>query len=294
MAFWKSSSSSLTISTEIIDGFTCAKISRGEGDKSDWSLIYTGRDIEFAANNEYQISFIIKPITPKMLPFNVGFWVDEGAGYQTALKLQTDTIENGWLNVKAKYTFKKNYGNLIFPINSQESNSSFYITNISLTNLTQKQLQSQPRIYPQSSALDTTGKSYFFSDRSLRWKYAVQLWENNYKWYNKLFGHGFDYYELFGQRFLKDKTKNDYPHNPFLSVLLYSGLIGFFFFIWLLYRASILYLRYRKDYGILFICFLITFFFSFFSGSSPFDPPIMGFFILLPFYIHLINENKVD
>ena len=40
-----------------------------------------------------------------------------------------------------------------------------------------------------------------------------------------------------------------------------------------------------------FIGFLITFFFSFFSGSSPFDPPIMGFFILLPFFIHSIHKN---
>jgi hypothetical protein len=39
------------------------------------------------------------------------------------------------------------------------------------------------------------------------------------------------------------------------------------------------------------IFFLITFFFSFFSAGSPFDPPIMGFFVILPFFIHSINKK---
>ena len=44
-----------------------------------------------------------------------------------------------------------------------------------------------------------------------------------------------------------------------------------------------------------FIFFLITYFFTFFSGGNPFDPPIMGFFMMLPFFIHYIHEkDKTD
>jgi hypothetical protein len=45
------------------------------------------------------------------------------------------------------------------------------------------------------------------------------------------------------------------------------------------------------EYKMLAIFFLITFFFSFFSAGSPFDPPIMGFFVILPFFIHSINKK---
>jgi O-antigen ligase len=91
---------------------------------------------------------------------------------------------------------------------------------------------------------------------------------------------------------LKNKTLSDYPHNPFLSILLYSGLVGLLLFIFLLYKVFFYYSKYFKEYYLFFIFFLITFFFSFFSGGSPFDPPVMGFFMILPFFINYINEVK--
>jgi hypothetical protein len=63
-------------------------------------------------------------------------------------------------------------------------------------------------------------------------------------------------------------------------------------YLWLLYKTIYLYLRYIKKYSVFFIAFLLTYFFSFFSGSSPFDPPVMGFFMLLPFILHSINKNN--
>jgi hypothetical protein len=285
-AFWSYTyQSGIDIKIKNIDGYNCALISRGIGNGGDWSLYYTGRTIDFKANNEYQISFRIKPVEPLSIPFNVGFWVDEGEGYVYRLKLKIDTLANGWLDVKASYIFKKDQYNLMFPINSQIDNSQFYITGLSLTNLTQQQVQT-------SSALHSDSKfraNNRFSDRISRWRYASELWKTEYKWYDKIMGHGFDSLKWYGQKF--NNNQPDWPHNPFISVLLYSGIFGLICYIWLLVRVVILYLKYRKKYGIVFICFLITFFFSFFSGSSPFDPPVMGFFILFPFLVHSIHKE---
>ena len=287
LSFWKHSSNSLTVKITNIDDKKCALISRGDGDGGDWSLYYGG-DINFFANNEYQISLKIKLISPKTIPFNVGFWVNEGKGYKIALKYHIDTLENGWLNLKANYIFKNNQINLMFPINSQIDNSQFYIADINLVNLTKPQYQIKPAFQVEG----TEKKETLFSGRTSRIKYALELWKTEYRWYNELFGHGFDYYEWFGKKFLDDPVRGDYPHNPFISVLLYSGILGLLFYFWLLYKVFFLYIHYRKKYGVLFICFLITFFFSFFSGDSPFDPTIMGFFILLPFYIHHCYKNQ--
>jgi O-antigen ligase len=154
--------------------------------------------------------------------------------------------------------------------------------------LSQVQYQSKPDSLVEASRTNTA----FYSNRISRWQYAIELWKTEYKLYNKLFGNGFKYYELFGKKFLNDQKNDDYPHNPFISILLYSGIIGLVFYLWFLYKVFSLYLYHRQQYGYLFICFLITFFFSFFSGSSPFDPPIMGFFVLLPFFIHHVHKNN--
>jgi hypothetical protein len=133
--------------------------------------------------------------------------------------------------------------------------------------------------------------SVFFNDRLVRWQFAWQVFVKEYSLKEKIFGGGFDFLNWYGYYFLKHKTMSDYPHNPFLSILLYSGIVGLSFYILLLFMAVKYYLKYLKKFYLLFIFFIIIFFFSFFSGGSPFDPPIMGFFTLLPFYIHSIYKN---
>ena len=289
LAFWKfTSKAAIDIKIENVDGHNCALVSRGIGNGGDWSLFYTGRPIQYKANNKYQIAFRFKPVKPKSIPFKVGFWVEEGEGNKYNLGLRIDTLTDGWFDVKASYTFKNNQYNLMFPINSQTDNSQFYVTDLSLVNLTQLQAQTIP--VPSSDDLIKSGIG--FSDRTSRWVFATKLWETDYKWYNKLFGHGFDYLNRYGEKF--NKNSPDWPHNPFLSVLLYSGIIGLPIYIYLLIKAVILYLKYKKQYEIAFVGFLITFFFSFFSGSSPFDPPIMGFFIILPFYIQSMHNKSKE
>ncbi len=129
-------------------------------------------------------------------------------------------------------------------------------------------------------------------DRLVRWIFAMQIFSKEYTFKQKLFGGGFAHLNWYGYYFLKDKTASDWPHNPFLSILLYSGIFGLLIYCFFFYKVFYYYIKYIKEYPLLFIFFLITFFFSFFSGGSPFDPPIMGFFSILPFFIHAVHKKE--
>jgi hypothetical protein len=260
----------------------CCLISRGDGDDGGWSLYYDGKDIEYNASNEYQISFMFKPVQPDMLPCIVGFWVDEGGGYQIDLKKEIDTMKEGWYHVTANYRFKQKHHNLLFPLNSQIDNSKFYVTDLSLVNLTQRQLQAKPEWHINNVSIDEPR----FNERTSRWSFALDMWRVDYNWYNKIFGRGFSFLRSYGEKYLGNPNLDDWPHNPFLSILLYSGIIGILMYLFLLFNVVWLYINHLKKFSILFIGFIMTFFFSFFSGSHPFDPPVMGFFILFPFYIN--------
>lgn len=131
----------------------------------------------------------------------------------------------------------------------------------------------------------------FIDLRIIRWKFAFQIFSKEYNLSEKIFGGGFNFLNWYGFRFFDDKTKSDYPHNPMLSVLLYSGLVGLIIYLVFIIKVFLFYIRYRKSYPIPFIFFIITFFYSFFSAGSPFDPPIMGFFAILPFFIHSIHKK---
>ncbi len=135
-------------------------------------------------------------------------------------------------------------------------------------------------------------KDDFGEDRTSRWKFALEIFNKEYNWHQKILGGGFNSLNWYGYFYLKDKTRSDYPHNPFLSVLLYSGIIGLILYFILLYKVFFYYIRYFKEYKILAVFFIISFFFSFFSAGNPFDPPVMGFFVLLPFFIHSVHERE--
>lgn len=134
----------------------------------------------------------------------------------------------------------------------------------------------------------------FGEDRLSRWKFAIKIWLKEYNLPQKFFGDGFNFLNWYGYTFLNDKVATDYPHNPFLYILLYSGLVGLILYIYLLYKVFYIYIKYVREYYLMFIFFLITFFFTFFSGGNPFDPPIMGFFIMLPFLIHYIHKKDQE
>jgi len=147
----------------------------------------------------------------------------------------------------------------------------------------------------KSNLLVDTISDNFVDPRLIRWKFGVQIFLKEYNWKQKIFGNGFNFLNWYGYYFTKDKTKTDYPHNPFLYIILYSGIIGFVIYLILLAKTVYLYILYIKQSMIFFLFFLITFYFTFFSGGSPFDPATIGFFILLPFFINFIEEKtKTD
>lgn len=133
----------------------------------------------------------------------------------------------------------------------------------------------------------------FIGERILRWEFAIKIFSKEYTWKQKIFGGGFNFLNWFGYYFDKDKTRSDYPHNPFLSILLYSGIFGLIIYLIFMYKVFYYYAKYFKEYKILAVFFIITFFFSFFSAGSPFDPPIMGFFVILPFFIHSVHKKSI-
>lgn len=132
------------------------------------------------------------------------------------------------------------------------------------------------------------------NERILRWIFGIKIYVNEFTFGQKLFGGGFNFLNWYGYYFLKDKTASDWPHNPFLSILLYSGIFGLSIYCWFMYKVFYYYIKYIKEYPLLFIFFLITFFFNFFSGGSPFDHPIMGFFSILPFFIHSVHKREKE
>jgi hypothetical protein len=146
--------------------------------------------------------------------------------------------------------------------------------------------------YPcKANVVADTISNTFSAPRTARWKFAIDIFTKEFSWSQRIFGGGFNFLNWFGYYFDKDKTRSDYPHNPFLSVLLYSGIIGLFVYLIFMYKVFQYYIKYFKEYKILSVFFIITFFFSFFSAGSPFDPSIMGFFVILPFFIHSVHKK---
>jgi len=148
--------------------------------------------------------------------------------------------------------------------------------------------------YKKNLEVDTITNK-FIGERIMRWQFAVEIFKKEYNLKQKLFGGGFNFLSWFGFRFLNDKTECDYPHNPFLTIILYTGIIGLIIYLVFFLKIISYYIKRLREYYIFAIFFIITFFFSFFSAGSPFDPPVMGFFSILPFFINYIsNLNPED
>lgn len=129
----------------------------------------------------------------------------------------------------------------------------------------------------------------FKGGRTARWYYAWVIFKE-YPWYKKLFGGGFDYLEMFGKKF--GGKKYDYPHNPFVSAFLYSGIIGGGIFVWYIFLVFYYYIKYYKYHLFFLVCFLVVFFFCFFSSNSFFSVPIYMILSIIPFLTRSIIKNE--
>ena len=151
-------------------------------------------------------------------------------------------------------------------------------------------------IYPDTLKQSTTdeyikylGDDKFNGTRLSRWYYGWIIFKE-YPWYKKIFGGGFDYLELFGKKF-KD-SEYDYPHNPFISAFLFSGIVGGLVYIWFMFLVFYYYIKYYKHHVYFFICFLVVFFFSFFSANTHFSIPIFAILSIIPFHTRYLVEKS--
>ena len=138
-------------------------------------------------------------------------------------------------------------------------------------------------------------QEFIMSDKFInldKWQFAIEIYKQQ-SFVHKLFGNGFSYLELFGQQFEEEQSTYGYPHNPILSALLYSGLIGaLFVFVFLLisfYYAVIYFKRYPLFSMMLFVSLL----FVLFSGNSIFSVPIFLFLFSLSFIIRHQEINEL-
>ena len=154
--------------------------------------------------------------------------------------------------------------------------------------------------YPFKNKLSvSTSNSEFIGFRKMRWQFGFEIFTKEFNWKQKVFGGGFNFLNWYGYYFGRNKTFIDYPHNPFLSILLYSGVIGLLLYCFFLYKSIGYFIRFYSQIKLVVVFFIITYLFSFFSAGSPFDPPIMGFFSMLPFFINYVyksteNRNQID
>jgi hypothetical protein len=280
------------------------KVVRKDGDESYWSLKYDGRPIIYHAGHTYKLSFLLKVLKGTGIPFNVGWWANDGNnGFSSAWRpLNLKTLQDGWTEVICYNKFENTQYDLPTFLNSMKNNSEIEIANVRLVDIDSK--DSEPRYVDELKADDvkmqdkiskgpvaTNLQPGFYRSRTDRWKYSIELFMSN-TLKQKIFGGGFDYLELFGKKFMEGKY--DYPHNPFLDAFLYSGIIGGLIYIWYIIMVIYYYFKYYMKHQFFFYCFLIAFIFTFVSGATQFSVPVFSILCIIPFLNKYIIENEMQ
>jgi O-antigen ligase len=124
-----------------------------------------------------------------------------------------------------------------------------------------------------------------------RYNYAFQI-INDYSILKLLTGNGSNYLQRFGQKF--KGSGYGYPHNPILTAILQSGLMGALFVIGYICYCLLLYLKHLKykETRFYFLIMLISAFYFFISGNSIFSSKIYIFFaLLMPLTIYRIFKT---
>jgi uncharacterized membrane protein len=119
-----------------------------------------------------------------------------------------------------------------------------------------------------------------FSSRTERWRLAARMVEDASPW-QLLFGQGFSYIHRFALHFGVPGGE-DYPHNPILSAILYSGIPGGLVVVTLIVGALAGYARrWARDkfFLALFVCGLL---FILPSENSMFSVKFFPLLLLLP------------
>ena len=262
-----------------------------------WQVNYKGRPIVYHKDVTYEISFAYRVLEGSTKPFCVGWWVDEGNGYEVDLPQIIEPIDSVWNRCSVSIKFKRDHINSRCFLNSLQAGSTIYVKNIRMTcddttGLPRYVDQLPDNIIHKYYSQDTI--NYFTAPRTIRWRYALELWQTRYTTKQKIFGQGFMYLEWYGEKFWNNPKRYDFPHNPIISSFLYSGIIGGVVYIIFLIMSLWLYWKKRKTMGIFFIMYLCCMFFSMFSGSSHFSFPLFAFLSFLPFVEYKNDNNSCE
>jgi len=120
------------------------------------------------------------------------------------------------------------------------------------------------------------------SSRKELWILGKEIYRE-YSTFHKIFGHGFAFLDIF-----KKETEQPYPHHLFLSILLFSGIIGLMLYIAILLCCSVVYLFHFKDLSVLFLLFIVNFMCGFFSFFDFLGASFYALLIIFPLlYVYL-------
>lgn len=125
--------------------------------------------------------------------------------------------------------------------------------------------------------------------RSNRWGYAFEFF-SEMPLFSKLLGDGFDYLKAFGYKF--DVGDSDYPHNVWISSLLYGGILGFVSTLFL--TVYVFFFLYRKMniFNELFVWYVLFLLLNFTSSNTIYSTRIFVVLLLLPFLSFCHTKNN--
>jgi hypothetical protein len=143
-----------------------------------------------------------------------------------------------------------------------------------------------------SDSILSQNKVMVTASRLNRWKYGMNIFLNEYSLKEKVFGKGFSYLKSFGTKF--GEAELDYPHNPLIDSLLYSGISGFLIYIWFLLAGVIYYLKHSNMHFYFLCCYLIVGLFSIVSANTHFSVPVFALLSLIPFFSNYLQGRATS
>lgn len=133
------------------------------------------------------------------------------------------------------------------------------------------------------------------SDRLKRWDFAYDIIENDYSTVNIFLGNGFEYLKLYGKEFEKSDSIEDYPHNIFITHLLFSGIIGFIvLMLFLLEFIYIIQVKIYREYSFLSFGSILVLLYVLVSNNTIFSSKALMFFIILCYCSYIINNRRAN
>jgi hypothetical protein len=141
------------------------------------------------------------------------------------------------------------------------------------------------RLWNEESPIDMSQirslNSRGMESRMVRWSLAMDIYEAQ-STRQKLLGSGFDYMQTYEEKFSYLHHSPDYPHNYFLSALLYSGQVGLLVLASFIIQVMFLYIRHLRQETFIASIFFLVFLFNFISGNTFFSVKLLPILSLVP------------